>query len=321
MRITTTNISDYSDTITVSPEQPDPKYIIENVQIMDRKKVFRSSNVEAQTIELTFDSPQTISAIILGRHNFSKEVTYRIRLIYDELTTRYDTGVTLVGEENAATDLWMWGEFTWGSIAWGADKLNNFSTYYNLPIWLDQTYTDIYTIIIDLAWDITPELAPLLCNNNVILCNDNTILCNAVVYEISGGEPVDPNIEYFEIGRLIIGEYVEPTYDVAPGISLTWKENITQIRPSSGTLHSDYATTNKEIVFDLSVIPTTDFEPLHDKLVDYGLNKDFYASIFPIENNIDKKRDYSGIFKFTKVPKYDYNIGCYYKSQFTMEEV
>lgn len=294
-------------------------YPIDNVKRINRSQVYRSSTNLEQDIDITFDSPSSISSVVLGRHNFSTEVKYRIYLYSAGMVQEYDSGLLQVQDYQAASDFWEWGEFEWGSITWGEDKIDD-QIIYNLVHWMATTYNDITNATIHFEMEYDPGGAQgFYCDNEVVYCDNEIFYCNAIFY---GGEAGSyATIPYYEIGRLIMGDYSEPTYNLSYGHTLAWLENTTQYRTNGGTLLSDVSTSNKEISFDLRTIPESDRITLHKELVQLGLSKDFFISIFPEEANLIKQRDYSGIVKFTRVPKYNQILCNYYRSSFVVEEV
>lgn len=144
--------------------------------------------------------------------------------------------------------------------------------------------------------------------------------------------PADANIKSFkisivlatsievDIGRLIIGNYLEPTYTIDKGYSLTLVEDTKQYRTEGGSLRSDLGIPYKKLTFDISTVKETDRVLIQNNLRRVGMHKDFYISLFP-EDTTNKERDYSGIFKLTKIPIFSEFINNYYKSKYEMEEI
>jgi hypothetical protein len=317
IRFITNNIVDTS-ALTANPEGL-TNYKIDNVKNINRAESFRSSTIENQTIDIVPSSPTNINSIVLGRHNFSDKVNYSVTLYSDQFITPIESfGPTPVQYFEAATDLWYWCEFKWGAIPWGGDKLaNDNRKFYNIVLWLDQLYENVAAIRIILSPEST-EGGLLWCNNQVIYCNDQEVETTWTSYGTGSG---DIQIPYYEIGRIYIGEYESPAYNLSYGHGLQWKENTSQYRPSSGTLQSDIVTANKEVTFSLNTIPESDRATLHKNLVDLSKHDDFFMSIFPEDTSVQKQIDYRGIFKFTKVPKYRNTFCGFYKADFVAEEV
>lgn len=309
-------------TVTANPVAQ-TGFDVDNIQTVPRSKVFRSVDDTAQDIYITLPESETISSMVIGRHNFSSNITYQLILYSDAAWTNivHDTGVLQVTSDQAATDLWEWGQFAWGSIPWGGDRIGEDNReFYNVVLWLDQDYTGINSIALKLSF---ADVGDFIYTSDIVLkTNDESPdIFTSSIYWPSGGATGSSNIPYYEIGRLIIGDYIEPLYNLSYGHSLNWKENTSQYRPSSGTLQSDVVTSNKEINFSLNTIPESDRSTVHKQLVEVGLEEDFFISLFPEDLNMSKQIDYSAIAKFTKVPKYTEFLSDYYKTTFTVEEV
>ena len=318
------NTSIDSADLSSSTGDIDTNYPVTNIQKINRSMPLRTTGTENDlTIKGTLDSPTDVSALVLGRHNFSETITYRLYLYSDNNWSSqiYDsTELTVTADQASVLGLYMWGEFAWGTIAWGADKpdLDN-REFYDVVLWLEDTYAiQSYTIEIGVAGGV--PINRFYCDDSSIYCDDTSITCDMEAYG-----PVGPSgesgIPYYEIGRVYLGEYIEPTYNLSAGHTISWKENTVQYRPNSGTLRSDVVTSNKSFEFSLSHIPEADRISLHRQLIAKGLREDFYVSLFPGDTSSNKEVDYSGMVKLTKVPKYTNYINGYYKSNFVMEEI
>jgi len=197
----------------------------------------------------------------------------------------WDSGILNVTEETVGSDLWEWGSFLWGVEAWGVDKVETeFSPPANIVEWIPTVQTGIRGFKIEL---------------------------------FSAGS----NVSYFELGRLIIGKYIQPTYNIGYGHSLTWEETTKQYRTDAGSLRSDISIPYRKFEFNLGTITEDDRVLLQHELRNVGLRKDLFVSLFPEDSSNEKKLDYSGIVKMTKVPKFTEFAQNYYKSKYTMEEV
>lgn len=311
------NLIDES-TLTASPENASG-YPITNVSRVLRGDVSRSDDIPvAQEYVATWDDVQTANSFIIGRHNFSQYVTYQLILYDDENATGnivYNSGTTKVTETEASTDYIQWGEFRWGIKPWDYNKKDDENIQFrNIVLWFDSTEFKSMKLIISGP---ASEVNYIYCNNEDVYCNDETLYCN----DYGRTEALTIQLPYFEIGRLFLGTYIEPAFNISYGHTLDWRESTAQYRAGSGTLRSDITTKNKRFVFDLNTIPESDRQDIQFKLVRLGLTKDFFISMFPTDNDAEKIRDYSGIVKITKVPKYT-EIACnYYKSNYVAEEV
>jgi len=197
----------------------------------------------------------------------------------------WDSGILNVTTEAIGSSLWEWGSFLWGVEAWGADKsLEEFTPPANIVEWIEVPQTGIRGFKIDL---------------------------------FKAGSAAT----YYEIGRLIIGNFIHPTYNIGYGHSLTWEETTKQYRTDAGSLRSDISIPYRKFEFSLGTITETDRVLLQHEFRNVGLRKDLFVSLFPSDTSLDKKTDYSGIVKLTKIPKFTEFAENYYKSKYIMEEV
>ena len=124
-----------------------------------------------------------------------------------------------------------------------------------------------------------------------------------------------------DIGRLIIGDYIEPAYGLSKNFTISLVEDTKQYRTAGGSLRSDINLPIKKFSFDIGVMSEADRIIMQSNLRSVGKRTDFYISLFPEEGDINKERDYSGIVKLTKIPSYTEFVLNYYKSKYEMEEV
>lgn len=128
-------------------------------------------------------------------------------------------------------------------------------------------------------------------------------------------------MSYIDVGRLFVGDFIEPTYNISYGHALSYEEQTKQYRTASGTLRSDVALPYKRFNFNINTISEADRAILMEAFADVGKRRDFYMSIYHDPNTEVKSIDYSGIVKLSKIPKYT-EIQCsWYKSKYTMDEV
>ena len=197
----------------------------------------------------------------------------------------WDSGILSITTETLGSNLWEWGSFLWGLEAWGSDRVKEqFTPPSNISEWITNTQTNCRGFKIEL---------------------------------FSAGSATS----YFEIGRLFIGKYIQPTYNIGYGHSLSWEETTKQYRTESGSLRSDISVPYRKFDFNLGTITEADRILLQHELRNVGLRKDLFVSLFPEDASRDKKIDYSGIVKMTKIPRFTEFAQNYYKSKYTMEEV
>ena len=230
----------------------------------------------------------SVNAIVLGRHNFPSGTTLRIYLYegqtWDSFDLLYDSGILTVTDTDAGSAAVGWGDFLWGTIAWGQDYLSD-------------------------------EFAP---SRNYVHWITTGAISNVGCWKIVLDVPTTTELE---VGRLFLGQYIEPTYNLSLDHKLSWEEHTTQYRTEGGTLRSDIATPVRKIEFELGTIHASDRPELQSGLRYVGMRKDFYISLFPEDTNQDRITDYSGIMKLTKVPVMQEFAPLYYKSKYVMEEV
>ena len=132
-----------------------------------------------QTLYMEMDTAADISSVILGRHSFSVGMTLCIYLYSDAACTIqiYDSTLLTIDSDTAGGDKIPWGpsKFVWASNPWGLDNLaEEFSPKANYVHWITTPISNVLSI--------------------------------KIVIDV-------PSTVDIEIGRLIIGEYIEPTYN------------------------------------------------------------------------------------------------------------
>jgi len=264
---------------------------VDNLKETSRSKVARSTSSASQVIQGYFDGTKDINAIVFARHNFVINLTYRIQLYSDiNYTTQvYDSTTIIVDSDNVKSEIWGWGDFIWGGEPWGGDKLRS-------------------------ELDAAPVLAHYIATTQTSIRSFKITIA-----------PGTSDAAYYEIGRLSIGEYIQPAIGISKNHGLTWEETTKQFRTGGGTLRSDQGIPYRKFEFDISVMSETDRVELQHQLRDVGKRKDFFISLFPDNSGTslvdDKELDYSGMVKLVKVPKYLEITQGYFKSKYIMEEV
>lgn len=286
MRIIARNWAD-SANLTANPVLP-AATPINNLKSSSRSKLIRSAGYTApgdtQEILGNLLPAQTISAIVLGRHNLATgtEVTLTLYSDLDQVTPIGSPIVSALTVDEAGGEILPWGGFIYGSISWGLDKLaEEYTPKANWVYWYDTPITNVQSF---------------------------KIAVSLTAREI-------------EIGRLFIGEYIEPTYNLSFGHQLSWIEKTKQYRTDGGSLRSDISIPTRKLQFDIGTMSEEDRAKIQRNMRYVGLRKDLYISLFPEDNEITKQKDYSGIMKLTKIPSMQEYVHNYYKSKYVMEEV
>jgi hypothetical protein len=258
---------------------------VNNLKDYSRSKNFTTSSVGIglHTVFLTLTETHAVNSAILGRHNFPVGTQFRIYLYSDSAWTNivHDSTLLTISEDQAGSNVTNWGEFNWGTIVWGEDSVAE-------------------------AFELKPNYTHWL---------DSPVVIQSMKLEL-----LTPTQE-LEIGRLIVGNYIEPTYNISYGHGLSWVENTRQFRKEGNTLRSTIYEPSKKLTFDLRTINETDRAILQSNFRDIGLRKDMFISIFPEDIDLDKVEHYSGIVKLTKIPSTSEYAHMYYNSKYEMEEV
>ena len=275
IRFITHNLGDTATALSATSEVA--ALPIENVQLVPRSKVWRSTSGVAQTITGDFAASSSISGFVLGRHNLTEDSTVVITL-HDAIGgggSIIETSGTITVSAQQAYESASALEF---------QDLRNISYFWTNP-------------------DGTKDL-------------QTGVLSYKVVIAPGGGTNT-----FFDVGRIIVGDYIEPTYNISYGFGVTWDEKTKQYRTDSGSLRSDVAIPYKLLTFDLKTISEVDRVILGEAFADVGKRKDFFVTMFPDDTSDAKAADFSGIVKLNKMPKYT-GIQCdWYNSKYTMEEV
>ena len=126
---------------------------------------------------------------------------------------------------------------------------------------------------------------------------------------------------YFDVGRVIVGDFVEPSYNMSYNHSLSYGETTKQFRTASGTLRSDVSLPYKMFTFNLGVVSEADRQIMQEAFADVGLRKDFFLDAFPECTDDRKRMDYSAIMKLKRTPAFTGIQSGWLKAKYTMEEV
>ena len=133
--------------------------------------------------------------------------------------------------------------------------------------------------------------------------------------------PPSAPMNYFQIGRLFMGNAISTSIGTSFGHNLYWRENTLQYRTEAGTLRSGYITANKVIEFSLNTIYEYERSQLQRALAQTGKKEDFFISLFPESCDDNYIKDYSGIVRMTKIPKYAEFAPSFYSSKYIVEEI
>lgn len=260
---------------------------VKNLKYYSRSSTFNTTafndSLPTQSIFMRLNGSEAVSAVILGRHDFPTGLEFQIFFYSDyEFNDEIDrSDLLIIGEEEAGSDIIPWEDFLWGTVVWAEDSLSE----------------------------------DLVLKSNYVYWLDSTIVIRSMKIVI---HITDRDVE---IGRLIVGKHIEPTYTISYGHNIEWIENTKQFRKNGNTLRSNIATPSRKLTFDLKTINETDRILLQKAFRHVGLRKDLFISLFP--NDIDKNKIklYSGIVKLTKIPSILEYAPMYYNSKYEVEEV
>jgi hypothetical protein len=283
-----------------------------------------------QEISILLPSLKTISAIILGRHNFNAGMNLKFILYSqaDFTDVLYDSGDLIVATGGSPSNKVAWGTFLWGAVAWGGDSSisEEFPPKFNYIHWVGADTVEgdelIETGTVNFLYDSGTDEG--IGTNALIetggsytipsFVGMNGVQSMKIFFNVPTGLQLD-------IGRLIIGDYIEPVYNLNYNHKIEWKEDSNQYRTEGYTLRSDISVPVRKMEFSLDTIHKEDRTKLVEGFRYVGLRKDFYINLFPESTSEAKEIDYSGIMKLTKEPITLEHAQNIYKSKYVMEEV
>lgn len=194
------------------------------------------------------------------------------------------------------------------------------NTTYRLELYSDATYTTLVYSSSDLI--VSAEYAAMPTDTfkyNIPIWFDTVYGVQS--FSLTLTNPATNYMDYFQIGRLFLGNALSTSIGASFGHNLYWNENTSQYRTEAGTLRSDIVTPNKVIEFSLNTIYEEERSTLQRALAITGKRKDFFISLFSTSCDPNIQIDYSGIVKMTKVPKYAEFASNFYGASYTVEEI
>ena len=230
-----------------------------------------------QELFIQLPSVKRVSAAIFGSHTFNEGMQLEIELFSDRIgsTLIISSGVLTIGAADVGPANVAWDAFLGGAPVDVADMSNDFKPRANFVHWFDAVYTGVQSIKITLYL----------------------------------------NVEQVEIGRLIIGEYLEPSFNHDYGHKLSWVEKGKQYRTAGYTLRSDITIPYRRFEFSLNTIVDEDRIKLQTDLGYAGKRRDIYVSLYPDNTDVELIKDYSGIVKIIKEPIMSEFANSLYKSK------
>ena len=128
-------------------------------------------------------------------------------------------------------------------------------------------------------------------------------------------------LNYFQIYRLMIGEYIESNVGASLNNIYSFTDNSKQYRTDGGSLRTDKLSKSKTISFNLANISEIERHNLQTSLAYVGKRKEFYITVFNNSCNEELETDYSGIVKLLSIPKYSEYAPDFYSGSISVEEV
>ena len=296
----------------------------ENLKSPSRAKIIRTDVTGAAQQDITADivPEQTVSSIILGRHNFPLGMTLQIILYDNSGSPLHDSDSLVVTEDEVGERNIPWDAYLWDTTASDIQDISEeFDPKANYVYWIEQETTTGDELLESgtTNWLLQSGTTEALIETGGVIETPGFIgIDNVASIQIL----IDvPDTKQIEIGRLIIGDYISPVYNVTFNHTLEWKETAKQYRTEASTLRSDISIPTRKLSFSLELINDIDRTELQAGLRYVGLRKDFYINLVSQSSSINKERDYSGIMKMTAEPVMSEYANLYYKSKYVMEEV
>jgi len=119
-----------------------------------------------------------------------------------------------------------------------------------------------------------------------------------IVIDISDTNNAD---SYIEAGKLVIGDHWEADCNADYGARLIFDDRSRTIRSDSGNLVTERGTRNKRIAMDLSFMAQADRNQVIDLLVNNGISRPFYISLFPEDADSKLEQSYQLYAKMSEV--------------------
>jgi len=159
----------------------------------------------------------------------------------------------------------------------------------------------------------------VLTQNNIVLWFNEIPNVKSFRVQLTNSSVIP--LEYFQLSKLIVGNYLETYINFSKGYSIEYAEDTKQYRTQAGTLASDYVSPRKILEFSLDTIQEKERAKIKRALVGVGLQKEFFISMFPETSNIEKEKDFSAVVKLKKIPVYTEFAPNLYRSSFEVEEI
>lgn len=125
---------------------------------------------------------------------------------------------------------------------------------------------------------------------------------------------------YIQIKRLLIGDYFEPSVNVAFGLSLAWKDSSLQRRTQGGSIRTELRALYRSMSGSFDTLTEAERVTWLAELSSPAMRKEVFVSAFPGLAST-KERDFSMLGKFTRLPAVSVVQATTYSGGFEIEEV
>lgn len=125
---------------------------------------------------------------------------------------------------------------------------------------------------------------------------------------------------FFEVNRLILGQYFQPVYNFSKGYSFGIAETGKSFRTDGGRLVREFSHFYRTLGLNFSVIPESDRSIFYEMFLHCGLRTDLLVSTFPLATEINKEENFTMLAKFTKPFIFSQIVEDFYSLNVAMEE-
>lgn len=119
-------------------------------------------------------------------------------------------------------------------------------------------------------------------------------------FELTLNDPANPK-SYLQASRLVLGNYFEPTTNMAYGAALAWKETSKLTRTEGGSLRTEASSPYRRWSLSLDALSEVERAAFLAILQEAGMRDDIFLSCF-VGVGGNKERDYQGMVKLVEMP-------------------
>ena len=173
-----------------------------------------------------------------------------------------------------------WGEFAWGAVPWGQFAMLGWDSPYSV-MW--------FTGVTAMSFRITLT-------------------------------DVGNTAGYIQAKRLILGAYVEPQFNAAYKMALTWQDSSRQFRTGAGSLRTENESTWRRLEARIDALSDAERATLFEVSRAVGLRREVFVSVYPTATDANS-RDFSMLCKYIQVPTQTAESHGRFAQSFVFEEV